>query len=218
MNHHPKSETLAACAAGALDEARTVVVAAHLALCSACRRAAHDFESLAGACLEGVEPADMRDDAMQRFWSGAGEQSSQTRLAVGGALHEFDIVAANPLARYLKGGLDNVAWRTIAPGMSHAVFDAHGYKPDVLRLLKIEPGTGIPKHTHGDEEYTLILRGAYTDEIGEFRQGDFADLDSGVSHSPMAVGDEACICLIVTNAPLVFRGLIGKVAQRFIGL
>jgi putative transcriptional regulator len=88
----------------------------------------------------------------------------------------------------------------------------------VLRLLKIAPGVRIPRHTHGDEELTLILRGSYTDEVGDFRRGDLADLDEDVLHAPLATGDEPCICLIATSAPLRFKTIVGRIVQPFIGL
>ena len=41
--HHPSDATLAAFASGTLDEARGIVVAAHLSLCAQCRNAVHAF-------------------------------------------------------------------------------------------------------------------------------------------------------------------------------
>src|SRR3954468_1937046 len=57
INHHPGEEILAAFAAGTLDEPRSVVVAAHVALCSHCRRRMAGFEQLAGALIERALPA-----------------------------------------------------------------------------------------------------------------------------------------------------------------
>ncbi|NJN53252.1 MAG: transcriptional regulator, partial [Gammaproteobacteria bacterium] len=56
IRHHPKDLTLAAYAAGNLDEARGVVIATHLALCAECRLAVGDYEAVGGACLEAIEP------------------------------------------------------------------------------------------------------------------------------------------------------------------
>lgn len=218
IRHHPRPRTLAAYAAGQLDEARGVVIATHLALCDDCRTAIRDFESLGGACLETLEPAEMSGSALASFWIRAGDQDQGRAPASTRAANDFALEAALPLSFYLKDGIDGVNWRAIAPGLSQHILPAEGYKTGVLRLLKIAPGVRISKHTHADEELTLILRGAYTDEVGEFRAGDLADLDGETVHTPTAIGDEDCICLIATSAPLVFKGLIGKFVQPFIGL
>lgn len=218
IRHHPKDLTLAAYAAGQLDEARSVVIAAHLKLCRLCRIAVSDFEVVGGACLEKVEPIAMSDSAMDSFWLRAGRQESAPAPASMVAANDFALDAAHPLARYLKDGIDAIEWRQLAPGLSQHVIPADGYRPGVLRLLKISPGVKIPKHTHGDEELTLILRGSYTDEVGDFHHGDLADLDEDVLHAPMATGEEHCICLIATNGPLRFKSIVGRIIQPFIGL
>lgn len=218
IRHHPKTETLAAFAAGNLDEARSVVIATHLALCDECRRAVRDFEALGGVCLDSVDPVDMNESALASFWARAGAQERMATPASKRAANDFELDAAHPLAAYLKDGIDAIEWRPVAPGLSQYVIPAQGYRPGVLRLLKINPGVRIPKHTHGDEELTLILRGSYTDEVGDFARGDLADLDGGVLHAPLATGDEPCVCLIATSAPLRFKTLVGRFVQPFIGL
>ncbi len=218
IRHHPKEVTLAAYAAGQLDEARGVVVATHLNLCPVCRLAVFDFETVGGACLETVDPVAMSESALDSFWLRAGRQETAPAAPSMVAANDLALDAAHPLARYLKDGVDAIRWKNVAPGLAQHVIPADGYRPGVLRLLKISPGVRIPKHTHGDEELTLILRGSYTDEVGEFRRGDLADLGEDVLHAPLATGDEPCICLIATNAPLRFRTIVGRIVQPFIGL
>ncbi len=217
--HHPKTETLADYAAGRLEEARSVVIASHLTLCDECRRAVADFEALGGLALESETPVAMNDGSMESFWARAGAQDVPApKPKARRAANDFDLAAALPLRAYLKTDIDSIKWRTVAPGVAQHVIDAEGYRDGVLRLLRISPGTQVPKHTHKAEELTLILRGAYRDEIGEFRPGDLADLDGDAEHTPTAFGEEDCICLIATNAPLVFKDLMGKMVQPFVGL
>jgi putative transcriptional regulator len=218
IKHHPKSATLAAYAAGALDEARSVVVATHLEFCEVCRIAVRDFEALGGACLEGIDPAPMSEDALQRFWMRAGQPSIAPAPVSTTAANDRDLSGARPLSAYLKGGLDAVRWKPVAPGMAQAVLDADGYRPGVLRLLRIAPGVQLPKHSHKGAELTLLLKGAYEDEIGEFSRGDLVDLDDEDTHSPRAIGDEPCLCLIATSGPLAFKTFLGRAIQPFIGL
>lgn len=218
IKHHARPETLAAYAAGALDEAMAVVIATHVDICAACRRDVGDFEAAGGLCLEGFEPVSMSEGAQDRFWARISEAPSAAPPVSTRADNDFDLAAARPLRAYLAGGLDKVDWRPVAPGLAQARLDADGYRKGVLRLLRIAPGVRMPKHTHGREELTLILRGAYEDEIGAFRAGDLADLDGETAHAPCAVGEEDCICLIATSGPLAFRGLVGRVVQPFVGL
>lgn len=218
IKHHARPETLAAYAAGALDEARAVVVATHLERCVSCRSAVRDFEALGGVCLEDIEPAVMSDGALERFWARAGAAAATAAPPSLIAHNDFSLAAARPLRTRLKGGVESVAWKSVAPGMAQAVIEADGYRKGSLRLLKISPGTRMPKHSHGAEELTLILEGAYEDELGVFRAGDLADLDGEATHSPCAIGDEDCICLIATSGPLAFKGLVGRVVQPFVGL
>jgi putative transcriptional regulator len=218
IRHHPKDLTLAAYAAGNLDEARAVVIASHVSACGACRAAVRDFEAVGGACLQSIEPVAMNESALDSFWARAGKQEKALRPASMRAANDYSLAASHPLAAYLKDGVDAIEWRAVAPGVAQHVIPAEGYRPGVLRLLKLSPGVRVPKHTHGDEELTLILRGSYVDEVGAFAEGDLADLDGDVWHSPVATGEEPCICLIATSAPLRFATLIGRVFQPFIGL
>ena len=218
IRHHPKTETLADYAAGRLDEARSVVIATHLTECSECRVAVADFEALGGACLEHIEPAPMEANSMAAFWERAGDQDPLGTSRGLSAANDVGLAAALPLKAYLKGDIKDVRWRSVAPGVWQHVLEAEGYRAGVLRLLRIAPGVQLPKHTHRQEELTLILSGSYRDEIGEFRAGDLADLDDDALHAPTATGEEDCICLIATSAPLVFKDLMGRIVQPFVGL
>jgi len=216
VSHHPAIGSLEDYAAGRLDEARAVVIASHLALCSECSAAVSKIEALGGHLLETVEPVAMAVDALEKVLARAdGAAASVMQNTVAADAPPEDRL---PLSALLKGSIDDVKWRPVAPGLSQSVIEAQGYREGVLRLLKIAPGVKIPPHTHKGSELTLILRGAYRDEIGEFRAGDLADLDGEHTHTPEAFGDEPCICLIATDAPLAFKTLTGKIVQPFVGL
>lgn len=218
--HHPRTETLAAYAAGHLFEASSVLIATHLETCAQCQRAVRDLEALGGVALEAAPEEALAPGTLERFWQTAGEREA--------AAHEpietppeiaRGLEAAAPLAAYLgEAGLDGVRWRAVAPGVSQAILAAHGYRKGALRLLRIAPGIGVPLHTHGGNELTLVLKGAYVDELGLWGVGDVADLDGKTRHSPLADGDEPCVCLIATDAPLRFTDLASRLIQPFVGL
>jgi putative transcriptional regulator len=212
--HHPKSATLAAYAAGALNEAKSAVVAAHLNFCEACRRAVSDFEALGGAILADAAPVPLPDDALERLWSraSASDEAPRPTPRNAGASGPF---TASTLRFWLKDGVESVPWRRSAPGVSHHVL-SRDRRGGLLWLLRTAPGTRIPKHTHKGAELTLVLGGAFEDAYGRFAAGDFADLDDEAAHEPLTVGDEPCICLVATDAPLVFKDLAAKFLQPFL--
>ena len=214
--HHPKLETLAEFAAGRLDEARSVVIATHAGQCAQCSQTIADFEALGGHLLENAEPVEMAPDALETILAKAGTAANIVLPETPAS--DVRPEKRLPLSAYLKREIDDVRWRPVAPGLAQSVIEAQGYRNGVLRLLKIDPGTKMPLHTHKGGELTLILRGAYEDEMGHFGVGDLADLDSEHTHSPKAVGDEPCICLIATGAPLSFKTLTGRIVQPFVGL
>lgn len=88
-----------------------------------------------------------------------------------------------------------------------------GYK---TQLLKIASGTAMPSHTHLGTELTLVLAGGFSDESGQYGEGDVAEADDSVTHRPVADPGEDCICLAVTDAPLRLTGALGWLLNPFI--
>jgi len=43
-----------------------------------------------------------------------------------------------------------------------------------------------------------------------------ADIDDGLGHQPIADEGEDCICLIVTDTPVKFKGILPRILQPFI--
>lgn len=208
--HHARMETLLDFAAGRLDGAMATVVAAHAARCERCAAHISEAEALGGAVLSDSPAVAMSADALDRVWREAGGPSGDdaTARAPSGA-DAFD--------RFSTLDLSAIAWRPMAPGVAHSVLRADGYRKNALRLLKVKPGTTIPRHSHRGEELTIILRGAYRDDGEDYHEGDMADLVGDHEHEPRAIGDQPCICLIATNAPLIFKSLGARLAQPFIG-
>ena len=208
--HHPRPETLADFVAGRLDEAMAVVVAAHAEVCEQCAAEIDALEAMGGVMLEATEPVAMQADALENILARAGAIV---------AAPEVDAAAGrSSLSAYLAGDLDDVPWKWVAPGVHQHVMKAQGYRDGVLRLVKFAPGKGVPVHSHQGDELTLLMRGAYRDELGEWRAGDIADLDRDHTHEPVAFGDEPCICLIATSAPLEFKTMLGRALQPFVRL
>jgi putative transcriptional regulator len=71
----------------------------------------------------------------------------------------------------------------------------------------------VPDHGHRGTELTLVLQGAFADANDRFNRGDIEIADEDVTHTPVALAGEDCICLAATDAPLRFRGLMPRLAQ-----
>jgi putative transcriptional regulator len=83
-------------------------------------------------------------------------------------------------------------------------------------LMRIEPGRGVARHDHEDEELTLVLTGAYDDGFAHYGPGDVSLAQPGLAHTPKADPGEVCYVLLAYRGSPRFKGLFG-VAQRTIG-
>ncbi|WP_427452749.1 ChrR family anti-sigma-E factor [Litorimonas sp. WD9-15] len=130
-------------------------------------------------------------------------------------------VAPRPLRDLMGGtGLRDIQWKSLIPGM--AIHDVLGNRRteegDRLYLLKAKGGMRMPEHSHNGEEWTLILNGAYTVEGRTFRRGDLHIEDETKTHSPTIEEGEDCICLVMTEGPLVMKSWLPKLIQKVVGI
>ena len=75
LDHHLDDATLLQYASGNLDEAFTVVVATHVAMCDTCRHAVRQAEELGGGVLEDAGTAELRCASQRRCTSTPGKAS-----------------------------------------------------------------------------------------------------------------------------------------------
>jgi putative transcriptional regulator len=209
ITHHPGEELLIAYAAGASDEAVSLIVATHLALCPECRREVTDAERTGGALLEDTEPAPLSDSAITAVMSRLnGFEQAPARRAVA----PNRVKAPEPLRSYLGGDLDSLRWIPVAKGISYRPILKRGRSS--AQLVRSTPGHGISLHTHKGEEHSLVLTGGYRDPTGHYLRGDVQTATPDIVHHPIADDGEDCIILAVADAPLAFRnpfvGLLAK--------
>lgn len=213
-NHHLDDSTLLAYAAGTLDEAFSVVAAAHVAVCPTCRSAVRAAEALGAELLDEAGSTAVSDDCRAKTFA-ALEQAGLYRLPVAAPRPAFPRVLAQLLP---VANLDDLAWKKKAPGV--AIFDVKlpASAKGQLRLLRIGAGRAMPEHGHGGEEITMVLKGAYVDHMGRFAAGDVADLDEKIEHRPVVEQDGDCICLVATEWPTRFKSLAARLMQPFVGI
>ena len=169
------------------------------------------MERLGGALMGELSPVAIeRSEPPQSMPAPAGVREPSRYAAPGNE------EVPRPVAGLVSGGLDAVAWRWLGPGVWDHTLPLTG--AGKLRLLKVAPGRSVPEHSHGGAELTLVLRGSFHDETGRYARGDVADLDETVEHQPVVPQDAGdCICLIASEAPERFQGLLARQWQRVRG-
>lgn len=118
----------------------------------------------------------------------------------------------NPISKFL-GPLENINWKQTYKGFSE--FTPKVDDKDELKLIKMDPGTSVPLHSHGGREYILVLSGSFCDEYGNYCKGDIQINDQKIRHTPIACKDEGCICLTITEKGVIFFGKYGSLLNLY---
>jgi putative transcriptional regulator len=215
IKHHPSDETLFRYASGFLEPGPRIVVSVHVGGCPSCAGRVAEFEAVGGALLDGIEPASMQADALDRLMArvdagapGVGEISGRqvpVRADVGIRLpNEMDGCGVGP-------------WRWIGPGVRRSRVTVPGDTGASVMLLKVAAGRKLPDHTHAGFEYTQVLKGSFSDARGRYYPGDMDEADDAVQHQPVVDEGGECICLAALDGHMRLRGFFGRLIQPLIG-
>jgi len=182
-------------------------VALHVALDPGSRRLVHRVRGLGGELFDRADPgaADMGEAALEAALARLDdlpEDAAPPSVPAPKAGFEW---APVPLRPYLRGK----KWRRAFGGFEEIRLDLHGDGHRV-RLLRLEPGQGLPLHRHVANEYTVVLQGGYTDNTGSYAVGDFAVGPGPQEHQPIADPGDPCIALIALEKPIVLAGFWGR--------
>lgn len=209
IRHHIPDRLLMAYSAGQLPEAFSLVVAAHVSVCDECRAQLAGFDAIGGAVVERAEGVAMRDGSLEALMARLDSLPPVSKCA---ARPRGGLPA--PLHDYIGGDLDSVKWRPVGMGVRQAILPTD--RAATVRLLHIPAGSPVPDHGHRGLEMTMVLRGAFRDQLDRFGPGDVEVADADLKHTPVAEAGEDCICLAATDAPLRFTGMVPRLAQRFL--
>jgi len=217
INHHPPEDLLADYAAGSLDEAGHLVISVHAAQCPHCQRFISAMEHLAGAALEDAPPVAMADDAFDAIMARIGETKAKPTAAA--------MPTPSPQVKLLDDDLPEALrrcqfgkQRRVAPGVKMQPIILPGAVKSRAFLLWSAPGTKMLEHSHTDTELTLVLKGSFSHEGGDYRPGDFDFGDDHVDHQPIVGGDEPCLCLVAMSGNLQMNGWFGRLISPFVRL
>lgn len=212
ITHHPGEELLIAYAAGASDEAVSLIVATHLALCPECRDLVAAAEGAGGALLDDLSPLEISGGALQ---SVLGRLEDAVAVTAASPPTRNGFKAPEPLRSYLGRDLDGVDWISLSGGISYHPILKSGQSS--AQLVRSTPGHGVSMHTHKGEEFSLVLTGGFTDPTGHYLRGDVQTGTPELTHHPITDEGEDCIVLAVNDAPLKFSNPLMTLLSKLHG-
>lgn len=214
--HHPDENLLLDYATGSLDEPVGLLVATHLALCPTCRGQVEHYERIGGALLDEAANDTSGGDLLERVLAQLDESDMEPDAPKKAKSAPIESGIPQPLRDYLGDSVANLPWRSWPGVKEHRLLAEHeGY---TTRLLSISPGKAMPQHSHEGQEFTLVLRGGFTDGDDHFLPGDVATADPSVDHKPVADSGEDCLCLAVTTGPLKLTGRYMRILNPLINI
>ncbi len=147
------------------------------------------MDHLAGAALEDAPPVAMADDAFDAIMARIGETKAKPTAAA--------MPTPSPQVKLLDDDLPEALrrcqfgkQRRVAPGVKMQPIILPGAVKSRAFLLWSAPGTKMLEHSPTDTELTLVLKGSFSHEGGDYRPGDFDFGDDHVDHQPIVGGDE----------------------------
>ncbi|WP_306224577.1 ChrR family anti-sigma-E factor [Bosea beijingensis] len=201
--HRPSDETLAAFAAGQLDEGLAVVVACHVEADQESRRRLRELEAVQGALLDTVEPVAMASGPTDAATAAPAEPSSATAPMSEAGMPQ--VLRPYGLGPWRPIGIRIAMRRVEVPGADARVF-----------MLRAGPGIALPHHKHTGFEWTTILAGAYEHEYGRYTAGDFDEADAEHDHTPRVDPVEGCTCIVAMTGSVQLQGWLGRLLQPLV--
>lgn len=194
-------------AAGALDEAQTLIISAHSWFSPDARTLVRHYESMGGHLLEEeCVPVKLSDGCLDAVMARLEEASSPEKEIC----QSYEKACGCELPKPLKNALDRyqteMDWDRVGGGFEKIDI---GLSCDAsqARFLKADPGSKSPEHTHGGLEITLMLNGAMSDERGTYKRGDLVITDESITHQIQACPKMGCTCLVVSSTPIKLTGI-----------
>lgn len=214
------SELYSAYAAGCIDPAFAMMLEAQSLMRGDVRSSVAVSEMIAGNFFEAAPAARMSEGALARTLAmiDALEVSEEVQRAAGksagDALNEL-LELPEPVRSAALEAAGRQGWQMLGLGLKRLKLDV-GSSMDV-ELYRIAAGSRIPRHSHGGNEFTMVLAGGFSDERGTYGPGDVCLNGPNDTHQPVADEDEVCYALAVRDGGLRFTGVMGMV-QRLLGV
>jgi putative transcriptional regulator len=207
--HHPDPDLLLDYASGALSEAASAMIAAHLTYCPACRAEHARLEAVGGRLLEEEDTVPVHcssHDLFERIFSEKPKAEPSALPALPVELQRLP----RPLHPYIARSGN---WRSVTRNLAERPLPADGGR---LRLMRIRAGQAMPRHTHRGREMVMVLSGGFSDEMGTYERGDFSVTTDAHTHTPIAHAEQDCLCIALVEGHLRLTGVLGFVVNPFL--
>lgn len=214
-NYHPNDELLMSFAAGQLPNALGLMIACHVETCAQCREKVHGYEALGGDILEASEEVEVSADLLERTLALIEAEPANSIEAELGRGAQANKTVPRPLRRFVPKGFDEIEWTGMSKNIREFTLQIDDERY-TTKLYRIRAGQTLPEHTHEGNEFTLVMKGSFSDRTCDYSKGDFILADSSTTHQPKASMDEDCICLAVMDAPLKMTGWFGRMLNPFL--
>lgn len=217
IKHHPKLELLQRFVNGELPASLSAGIAIHADKCAECQQIIYQLtEQLSYQSFEDVSFDELTVGNDNNLES-AGYFDFEQAIAAITEFNDIDIVEPTmeksitfkDQVYLLPSVLNNmILGKTASIGKLSRARIQLDENEIHSSLLHIEPGGGVPEHTHNGFELTVLIAGSFSDEAGEYVAGDFIMLDKKHQHHP--VSEKGCLCFTVANDSLHFTQGINK--------
>ena len=197
-----KNELIFGYSSGNLGQAKSLFVSMYLFLNSVAAKKAYIFDNFLAenlVSLEGVRPKKI---SYKDCLNTAPQKEVSSKIS-----NDF-----NPLTK-IVGNLSNLKWKSVYKGFKE--FNLPIKDKDSIKIIKMDPGTSVPLHSHNGKEYILVIDGSFCDEYGEYKKGDMQINDQKIKHHPTACEKDGCVCLSITESDVVFFGKFGSILNLF---
>lgn len=204
--HHLDDEIIWDFVCHKLEFGENLIVRTHIALCAECAKTLAVFEAAGGELLNDINGIEMNDDALDlalaRIELKDVEIPNSKPEAFG-----FDLPAT-------LSGIEIKNRHFLGPNVWIAPIE-EGKNKSQTYLLWIKGGQDILPHTHTNREMTLVLSGGFKDGDNSYNAGDFVVCDNSISHAPIMLADEDCLCLVYQDGPIKPQTILGHLLKPF---
>ena len=210
----PETEMLVEFSAGVLGPAESICVSAHLHFCSKCRETLLQLDQLGAKLLGEGEGEPSEKSSFEEVLNKIELVDEDVKLQ--NASSDYSEVHFAPVVdRLMKYNLTSLRWKKLSSSVEMAQLET-GQDVFEVSLHKICAGGKAPVHDHQGLEYTVVLKGSFSDERSVYREGDFILREPGQPHQPIGAQNGECICLSAQSAPIKLTGPFGFLMNKWL--
>jgi len=177
IKHHPSRAMLVDFSAGNLGTAESICVSAHLHFCDQCRNELMRLDQVASQLMTEAEPQTIDEDLFDSVMSKIDAlPEAPTKVEI-----EEKSDFPHTVAKLINETESAPNWRRMSSSVDVARFQTGQNKFEVA-LHRICAGGKTPHHGHNGTEFTVVLKGSFSDEQAVYSEGDFLLRGPGDEH------------------------------------